>query len=218
MKAVKISRTLFILTALLAFCRPICIYGETITFSADSMTGNASDTNTKTVLRGNAHIVTETLELTADKIELSGEDFRFIKAEGNIRGKNTESGLDFTCQKLTYDRTTKVATLEESVSLDDTENGVNARAERIEYDDKSHVAVMQIAITLTQKDNTCTASYALYEKDSQFLTLQGNPQVVQGTDTFRAQQITLNLDTQEITLDGRVRGSVTVTQKKEGTE
>ena len=35
-----------------------------------------------------------------------------------------------------------------------------------------------------------------------------NARITQGEDTFRAQQIALNLDTQEITLDGRVKGSV----------
>ena len=39
--------------------------------------------------------------------------------------------------------------------------------------------------------------------------MTGNPQVVQGENTFRAQEIILNLDTDEITMDGRVQGTVT---------
>ena len=39
--------------------------------------------------------------------------------------------------------------------------------------------------------------------------MTGNPQVVQGDDTFRAQEIIFNLDTEEITMDGRVQGTVT---------
>ena len=39
--------------------------------------------------------------------------------------------------------------------------------------------------------------------------MNGNPKIIRGKDTFRAQEISLNLDTQEITLDGRVRGTVT---------
>lgn len=192
------------------------VHAETIKFYADSMNGNASEKNGYTTLNGNAHIITDTMEIFADSIELSGTDFRFITASGSIRGTNSESGMSFTCNKMTYDRDTKVATLEGNVTLNDTENGVTAQAQRIEYDDISHVAVMQISITLKQKDNTCTASYAIYRKDDQILTLEGNPQVTQNTDTFRAQQIVLNLDTQEITLDGRVRGSVTVTKNGQG--
>ena len=74
---------------------------------------------------------------------------------------------------------------------------------------------MQIQVNLTQKDNKCTAAHAIYRKKEQMLEMSGNPNITQGTDTFRAQNITLNLETQEITLDGRVKGSVTTTSKEE---
>ena len=47
------------------------------------------------------------------------------------------------------------------------------------------------------------------------LELSGNAQVKQKEDVFRAQQITLNLDTQSITLSGNVKGSVTESPKEE---
>ena len=45
--------------------------------------------------------------------------------------------------------------------------------------------------------------------------MSGNPKIIQGQDSFRAQEITLNLESQEITLDGRVRGTVSDTKKEE---
>ena len=47
------------------------------------------------------------------------------------------------------------------------------------------------------------------------LEISGNAQVKQDNDIFRAQQITLNLETQKITLSGNVKGSVTDSGKKE---
>ena len=47
------------------------------------------------------------------------------------------------------------------------------------------------------------------------MEISGNAQVKQENDTFRAQQITLDLDTQSITLSGNVKGSVTETKKAE---
>lgn len=47
------------------------------------------------------------------------------------------------------------------------------------------------------------------------LELSGNAQIKQGSDTFRAQEITLNMDSQEITLDGRVKGSIVDERKSE---
>ena len=195
--------------ALLSAAALLPLPAEKISFQADSMSGVSGQTNEQTVLSGNASVITETMEIAADTIELSGTDFRFITATGQVSGTNTESQLQFTCSSMRYDRTTKIAILQDSVHLVDVENDVTADAELIEYNQTTDIAVMQIQVTLVQKDNTCTAAYAVYQKEAQLLTMTGNPQIVQGTDTFRALEIQLNLDTQEIKLDGRVKGSVT---------
>ncbi len=190
------------------------LYAEEISFSADSMSGTAGSKTSKTVLKGNAKVITESLEIAADKIELTGKDFQIIKAEGNVVGKNTESNLDFSCQNLYYDRKTKIASFKDSVELDDADNDVKAKAEVIEYNQNLEISVMQINVNITQKNNVCTGAFAIYRKQEQLLELNGNAKVVQNDDTFRAQEIVLNLETQEITLDGKVKGSVSTTQKE----
>lgn len=191
---------------------------EKITFSADSMTGVVGDKSDSTTLSGEAYVLTDSMEIFADQIGLSGKNFRFIEAQGNIKGKNMESELEFTCEKLRYDRETKIAELSDNVNLKDTKNDVNAKAQIIEYNQKTDTAVMQIEIQLTQKDNVCTGAYAIYRKSDQMLELSGNSQIKQGQDTFRAQQITLDLTSQEITLDGRVKGSIIDEQKSSADE
>lgn len=187
---------------------PAMIFCEEITFTADFMSGTAGSKTDTTTLEGNATVQTSSMNISADAIELSGEDFRFITATGTVSGSITESQMDFTCGKLKYDRQTKVAQLEDAVHLVDVANEVTADAQIIEYNQNSETAVMQIEITLTQKDNICTSAFAIYKKSEQKLEMSGNPKIQQGTDSFRAQEITLNLETQEITLDGRVKGTV----------
>lgn len=187
---------------------PAMIFCEEITFTADFMSGTAGSKTDTTTLEGNATVQTSGMNISADAIELSGEDFRFITATGTVSGSITESQMDFTCGKLKYDRQTKVAQLEDAVHLVDVANEVTADAQIIEYNQNSETAVMQIEITLTQKDNVCTSAFAIYKKSEQKLEMSGNPKIQQGTDSFRAQEITLNLETQEITLDGRVKGTV----------
>ena len=205
-----------IVAALLLFS--ISTFAETITFRADRMTGSTKKSGDITTLQGNAIIKTEDMELTADLIELSGNDFRNIRAQGNITGKIISSQMDFSCEDMSYDRTAKIARLQNGVHLVDHQNDVEADADLVDYNQNTDVAILQIGVSLTQKDNHCTASYALYQKKNQTLTLTGNPQVKQGENTFRAQEIILNLDTQEITLDGRVRGSVTTEENSQNTE
>ncbi len=203
----KKTKVLFILLTSVFFNS--ILSAEKITFSADSMNGSAAKDSDYTKLEGNANIKTQSMEISADLIELSGKDFRYIMAQGNVEGTNTENKMEFSCGKMTYDRETKIATFNDAVHLVDQENQVTAEAQLIEYDQDKEVAVMQISVNIKQKDNTCTGAYALYRKKEQMLDLNGNPKVTQGSDTFRAQTISLNLDTQEITLDGRVSGSVT---------
>lgn len=190
------------------------LYAEKIIFSANNMSGKSGDANTTTSLSGNGYIKTESMEIQADLIELSGDDYRYISASGNIRGKNLEANMDFTCDALEYDRETKVAKLQGNVELVDIENDVKAKAQIISYNQETDIAILQVQISLTQKDNVCSGSYAVYYKKTQLLELSGNAQIKQKSDTFRAQHITLNMDTQDITLDGNVKGTVTDTKEK----
>lgn len=190
-----------------------CVYAEKIVFSAASMSGQTGNSSSTTSLKGDAYVKTETMEIQADSIEMSGEDYRTISAKGNVKGSNTETHMDFTCDELSYDRETKIAILQGNVNLTDTENDVKAQAQIIEYNQETDLAILQIKINLTQKDNVCTGSYAIYHKNEQLLEISGNAQVKQKDDVFRAQHITLDMDTQDITLGGNVKG--TVTDRKE---
>ena len=212
----KLNKRKVLLLSLIFFMMPLC--AEKIIFSANRMNGQAGNTNTTTTLSGNAYIKTESMEIQADDVELSGDNYRYIKATGNISGKNLESHMDFTCDSLEYDRNTKVALLKGNVKLDDKDNDVKAEAQVIEYNQETEIAVLQIQIKLTQKDNVCSGSYAVYYKTSQLLELSGNAQVKQKDDIFRAQNITLNMDTQDITLGGNVKGKVTDTKEPEKEE
>ncbi|MDE5897975.1 MAG: organic solvent tolerance protein OstA, partial [Treponemataceae bacterium] len=206
---------LFALCAALSLLPPV--FAERIVFSADSMSGTVGDKSDVTQLKGEAYVLTETMEISADSIKMSGTDFRYIEADGSVVGKNLESHLEFSCGSLRYDRETKIAGLQDDVTLTDIENNVAAKAQMIEYNQTQDIAVMQIDIELKQKDNVCTGAYAVYRKAEQLLELSGNAQIKQGGDTFRAQEITLDLDSQEITLDGRVKGSI-VDERKGASE
>ena len=183
--------------------------GEKIFFSADGMSGQAGNKSSTIVLEGEAFVQTESMEIQADSIELSGDNYSQIKASGKVSGKDLKSNMEFNCDQLVYNRLTKIASLQGNVSLKDPQNDVSAKAQIIEYNQNTDIAILQIQISLSQKENVCTGSYALYMKNQKLLELSGNAQITQNKDTFRAQHISLNMETQEITLDGNVRGSVT---------
>ena len=207
-----------VLSLLVLFVMSLPLSAEKIVFSANRMTGQAGNTNTKTSLSGNAYVKTASMAIQADELELSGDEYRYIKATGHIVGKNLEANMDFTCDALEYDRTTKIAELRGNVKLTDLDNDVTAEAQIITYNQQQDIAILQIKIKLLQKDNVCSGAYAVYYKETQLLELSGNAQVTQNEDTFRAQYITLNMKTQDITLDGNVKGKVTENAKKDESE
>ena len=191
------------------------LFSEDISFRSSSMRGNAGEKKQSTVLSGNAWIKTDSIEISADRIELSGDDYRFVKAEGNIKGDNSKSEISFSCNKLYYDRDTDIVQLEGNVTLEDQQNDVTASAQVIEYNQNTETALMQINVNLKQKESVCTAAIAVYRKQEQILEMSGNPVVKKKNDTFQAREIVFNLDTEEITLEGKVKGNVTDEKKKE---
>ncbi len=202
----SVPRALF---CALFLCLAAPCFCEEITFSAEAMSGRAGSKEDTTKLSGNARVTTETIEITADSIELSGKEFRYVGASGNIKGSYKESNLEFECQELQYDRESKVVVLSGDVKLIDVDNEVTAGAQMIEYNSNTDIAVLQIEVKLQQKKNVCTSAYAVYRKKEQMLELNGSAKVVQDDDSFAAQSITFNMDTEEITMDGNVHGSVT---------
>ena len=88
-------------------------------------------------------------------------------------------------------------------------------AERIEYNQKNETILLQIAVTLTSKDISCDSLFALYYRNSSLLELTGKPVVKKGKDEFKAARISVNLDTEDIRLEGKVAGTVTDAEKDE---
>ncbi len=191
------------------------LFAEQISFSADTMSGKAGSNSDTTTLTGNARVTTESMEVTADSIELSGDEFRNVFAQGKIHGVYHDAGLEFDSERLRYDRKTKVVVLSGNVKLIDKEHDVNAEAQVVEYNQETDTAVLQVEIKLTNKNNICSAAYAVYYKKAQTLELNGSAKVIKGDDSFRAQTIKFDLESEEIEMDGNVRGSVTDEKKND---
>ena len=193
---------LFAFAFLLNFC-----FAEQISFSAKKMFGSASANQERTILEGNATIQTENLKINATQIELSGENYRYVDASGEVFG-TSDDGFNFTCGKMHYDRKTGIVSLENSVKLTDDANDVNGKAQLVEYDLNNEVAILQIDVNLQNKNSVCTGAVAIYRKKQKVIELSGSPKIVRGSDVFKAQKILLDVTTEEITLDGKVQGSV----------
>lgn len=189
---------------------PLCpaFAGKPIAFSADRMSGSAGKKNESTTLEGNAKVTVGTLTITGDAIELTGTDYRYVKATGSITGVDSEKGYSFTADELSYDRDTEVASFRGNAKLIDTAHEVEASAGIITYDQRTEVALLQLAVKLKKNKIECTSGFALYRRTISMLELTGSPYVLRDGDEFRADRISVNLDSERIILDGTVSGTL----------
>ncbi|MCL2602243.1 MAG: hypothetical protein FWD91_05455 [Treponema sp.] len=197
------------LFALLFFAAAIFSAGaNTFSFRADSMSGGRATGREITVLTGNAEVLSDNFLLKSDRIEIHGNDNRFIVGTGNVEGNEVEKDIFFRTDRLGYDRTLRTARLEGNSALEDRKNQVIARARFIEYDDVNETAVLQISVRLFNDDLVCRAEFAVYNRVEQTLLLSGFPVVHKGDDEFRADRIMVDLNTNDIIMEGDVRGSI----------
>lgn len=187
---------------------PIFGEGKPISFSANRMSGSAGKKNSVTVLDGNAVVTVGSLKISGDRIELSGKDYRFVTAKGNVQGSDSEQGFSFSAGELSYDRETEVASFRGNAKLTDSKNDVEASASIISYNQKTETAFFQVGVVLKRKEISCVAGFALYRRKLSLLDLSGSPKVNRSGDEFRADRIMVNLDSENIVLDGTVSGSL----------
>ena len=187
---------------------PHVLQAETFTFSADSMSGSRATGKDQTVLSGNARVSSDDLVLHADRIELSGENNRYIECFGSVQGTDESKGIRFSTNRLHYDRELKLARLEGDSRLEDKDNGVIARGRFIEYNDENGVAVLQVAVRIFKDKLVCRSEYALYKRNDKILELSGFPVVFKDGDEFKADRMRVDLETDDVQMEGAVSGTL----------
>jgi lipopolysaccharide export system protein LptA len=184
------------------------VWGDIFTFTADRMTGGRTSGKEITILTGNAEVRSDNLLLRADRIELQGDDNQFIDCAGNVWGREEEKDILFQTDRLRYDRKLKIARLEGNSSLEDKKNELVAKGRFIEYDDEAEVTVFQISVRLFKDEMVCRSEYAVYRRTEKLLDLSGFPVVYKKSDEFRADRIRVDLDTDDVAMEGAVSGSI----------
>jgi len=198
----------FLLALFFLFFLPIHINADTFTFKADRMSGTKALGREVTILSGNAEVRSDNLLLRANRIEIHGDDNQFIDCVGNVWGMEEEKNIIFHTDRLRYDRKLKIARLEGNSTLEDRENEVVAKGNFIEYDDTAEITVFQISVRLFKDDMVCRSEYAVYRRNEKLLDLSGFPVVFKKDDEFRADKIRVDLETDDVSMEGAVSGTL----------
>ena len=189
------------------------LYGEDrFVFFADRTEAILSKGKEKTILTGNAVIETDTTKIRADRIELYGEDFRFALCSGNIVVEDDKQGFILYCSDLYFDRERELSRVRGYCEMEDQKNGLVVKGAFLENHGKDNRTLIQIGVRILRVDGedkmVCRSEFALYNRETDTLSLSGSPRVNWRGDDYNASRITINLETDEITLEGQVSGTL----------
>lgn len=188
----------------------------TITFSADRMESVLAKDKKKTILVGAAIVNTGTMEIKADRIELSGTDYNDVLCKGNVSVLDESKGFLLKAEGLAYARDTEIGLAQAKVALEDSKNGVLLKAEWVRFDQKASIVEARISVHILKEDFAVRSEYARYNRDDESLALSGMPVAVSAEGKVQADTMTGKADMQSLELGGRVSGTIS-TKKKEGT-
>lgn len=181
---------------------------DTFTFSGDNFSSIMSRGREYTVLSGNARIVSGSTTINADRIELFGSNYRFAESSGGVRVVDNQKGLHIVADRMVFDRIEDIFRFEGAVVMEDLRNEVIVKGGFLEYLGATETATIQIGVRILKEDMVCRSEFAFYNRETNILILSGLPFVYWKGDEYRALKITINLDTDDILLEGNVSGVI----------
>ena len=215
----KIISILILLTILVS---PIFPENKDFNFSSDRTTISLAEGSELTTLEGNAKISSIDTHISANSIELFGDDFQFARCSGNVLVVDTKQGIRITTENLLYDREKELMTISGYAEMIDQKNEIVVKGSYFENRGKENITIIQIGVRILKasKDDsmTCRSEYAKFNRDKDILNLSGMPIVYWKDDEYRATRITINLETDDITLTGEVSGTIRSEETKEETK
>lgn len=194
---------------------PFTISAETWTFSGNDRLEYTGKGNERTTLSGNAVLSSEDLILRADHIEIVGENFNHAFCTGNVTVRDLEKDIFLSCDILFYDRKLDYVRAEGNAVMEDYTNELVVKGGIIENWNEEDLVTMQIGVRIIKENMISRCEYARYNRNTDIVRLTGLPIVYKDDDVYEATTIRINLETDEIILEGDVKGTFTSEQEDE---
>lgn len=163
-------------------------------------------------LSDRARIQSGSIILRADTITLSGDDFRYVLCSGNVVLEDEERELNLRSNRLFYDRDLEEIRIEGYFELDDPKNELLARGFGLTYSiDEEQLALHAQAHVEKHTSSgamVCKADLMHFDRKLMSLSLYGKALVDWSDDHYEAQQIIVDLEKEQITAEGSIKGVI----------
>ena len=193
--------------ALLLLCSSLCA-ADDFSFFGDSLSSSRSKGKEHTSLKGNAGIISSSTRIKADNIEIYGRDNEFAECTGTVEVIDNQKGISLKSERLFFNRKDDIIRVEGAAVMEDIKNEVIVKGNFLEYMGADETCLIQIGVRILKDDMVCRSEFARYNRNDDILELTGMPVVFWKNDEYRALRIIIDLDKDEITLEGKVSGSI----------
>ena len=185
---------------------------EAITFSGGATKLVMKEGRESVSLTGSAQVKSGSMILSADVIELSGEEYRYVSCRGSVLLTDEERGLTLRTQRLFFDRIEETVSVPGYVEIDDTTNQVQASAFRLAYDIPGAFIELEVSVLLLRHTDSgamvCQSDTLSFDRDEEKLNMWGNARVQWDGDRYEAQRIEVDLKSEEIVMKGAIKGVI----------
>jgi lipopolysaccharide export system protein LptA len=184
------------------------LQAEQYSFSSDFLKSVMAEGRENTLLEGNVLVRSEKKEIKADRVEILGKDFQFFICEGDVEVRDLEKNFTLTSEIFHYDNDNRIIRITGPSMMEDRENNMIIKCSYLENRENEDIIILQGGVRILKEDLACRSEFAVYYRDRNMLELTGLPVVYRQDDVFRASRITVDLNTDEIRMEGVVEGSL----------
>lgn len=195
-----------VVTFLILFSVPL--FSEQYSFSSDFLRSIMAEGKENTLLEGNVLVRSEKKKIQADRVEILGKDFQFFICEGSVMVEDLEKNFTLSSEVFHYDNDNRIIRINGPSMMEDRDNEMIIKCSYLENREKDDLIIMQVGVRILKEDLACRSEFAVYNRAQNTLELTGLPVVYRKDDVFRASRITVNLDNDEISMEGVVQGSL----------
>lgn len=164
------------------------------------------------MLSQDAVVEVGSVKFEAENIELLGPDSRYLVGTGGVFITDSDNNILIKSNTLSYDRVAEKLLVDGWAEVQDLENEIIATGAYLSYSrNESHLLLQIEAKILRHTDSgimVCRADSIEYNRVAQTLHLIGNTTISYKGDTYSASGATVDLENDEILLEGSIRGSV----------
>lgn len=185
---------------------------DTITFSSGYSKASTQGNNKILTLKTNAYINVDNITITADEVVIEGDDYQKITASGNVVLTDSERDLTIKTASLFFDRISERLLISNFVEVQNNGDEMACSAFSLVYDIQSgsmELSIQANVIKISDGDIVrAQAEKISYDNESEKLTLQTRAILNYKGDNYEADIVKIDLNTNEIELEGKIKGVI----------